>query len=294
MARAAALILVIILVSSIQAQPFGSIKGVEIDAPSAPFAQLIKNLFAGYSIRFSADYNNCNPAPANAVGGDVIETFEYFNSPVFGPQSYFAYSNAKLISNYQGTGFVYDFVKYTVWDNSTVTVYASDITADGYSPVYEETFACQIYSEGSGSVHYHIGTVPPKPLTTFDDIINTLNAGIRVRYVVYYKECLLDGQTVTFDARGGDEITTYEYFNDAAVGPQPFFSFARAKLIKNYQKSGTPFVYDLVEGKVLSNGTVFFHAADLNVKVFTPVYSELFTCQIFDGSKGAVHFFALK
>jgi hypothetical protein len=250
------------------------------------FDDLLSNLEQGYTIRFVVDYNQCHPSLGPAVGSNIISDFEWFNDPVFfGPEK-IEFSQAKLISNYQGSGFVYDYVKTTVYRNGTVIFFASDVHPNDFSPVYEETTSCLMSTDsGVGNVHFFYTDVQqPQQLGSFTQLIDALTQGHRVRVFNNYTACsIYEGPfgKVPPQVTAGQEVTTIEYFLGKPFTSQPFFAYSENNLIKNY--NGLGFLQDVVETQVFQNNSVVFRVQVLNAQTYEPQFREWFLCSIDDG-----------
>lgn len=256
------------------------------------FTALLSNLADGYTVRFVVDYNTCSPSLGPAIGSNIISDFEWFNDPVFfGPEK-LEFSQAKLITNYQGAGFVYDYVKTTVFRNGTVTFFASDVHPNDFSPVYEETTTCMMATEtGDGNVHFYFTDArPPQQLASFPHLVDALTNGHRVRAFNNYSACAL--YLGPFGPRApqvtaGQEITTIEYFLGGRFTTQPYFAFSENSLIKNFLPSsdnGTRFLQDLVEAQVFQNNSVVYRVQVLDAVSYAPQFREWFLCSIDDGA----------
>jgi hypothetical protein len=271
---------------------FALIAAVPISAQNELFGfdALLTYLTQGYTIRFSVDYNQCIPSMGPAMGSNIISDFEWFNDPAyFGPEK-LEFSQAKLITDYQGPGFVYDYVKTTVFRNGTVMFFASDVHASDFSPVYEESTMCAMMTKSPqvGSVRFFFADAqPPTQLTSFDKLVGALTNGFRVRAFNNYSACPLYvgpfGNTAP-QVTAGQEVTTIEYFMGGRFTQQPYFAYSESNLIKNFQPGGTGFLQDLVEARVFQNTSVVYHVKVLDAISYQPVFAEWFLCQIDDGA----------
>lgn len=253
------------------------------------YESLLSNLVQGSTVRFVVDYEQCSPSLGPAIGSNIISDFEWFNEPqYFGPEK-LEFSQAKLISNYQGSGFVYDYVKTTIFRNGTVTFFASDVHTNDFTPVYEETTTCTMASQsGSGNVHFFFADAqPPKQLGSFNEIINALTSGHRVRTFNNYTACEI--YIGPFGSKppkvtAGQDVTTIEYFTGPPFTTQPYFAYSDSNLIKNYQPGGALFLQDLAETQVFQNNSVVFRVNVMDAVTYQPQFSEWFLCSIDDGA----------
>ena len=114
------------------------------------------------------------------------------------------------------------------------------------------------------------------PVTSYFDLLYTLQSGLHTNYVAEYLKCKLDGGA-SVNATGGSEVTAYSIDGDGVI------TFSATKLIFNYQSASGGYVYDHVTTVVLPNGTVSLTATDLiapDPNSGDPFYTEVFTCQM--------------
>jgi len=139
-----------------------------------------------------------------------------------------------------------------------------------------------------------VGAVHPQ-ITSFDELMKTLNAGGHVRAVFYYAKCTLisdnENQEKVPDAIGGMDIGTYEYFAPNAVkNKDAFVVLSESKLIE-YPK-GDGYVYNYVKVKIEPNNKVRITARYLDSKTMEEKMNENFFGQINDGKNdGGVFLF---
>ncbi len=124
-------------------------------------------------------------------------------------------------------------------------------------------------------------------ITTFDDLMVSLNAGARVRVVIHYARCTRPpeetDQTAIPDAASGMNIATYEHFAAGAVhNKSAFVVFANSELIQN--PIGKGFVYNYGKVRVNADNTVKVTAKYLNPRNFKELMSETFNCKLNDGN----------
>ena len=129
-------------------------------------------------------------------------------------------------------------------------------------------------------------------ITSFDELMKTLNEGGHVRVVFHYAKCTLisdnENQEKVPDAIGGMEISTYEYFAPNSVkNKEAFVVFSENKLIE-YPK-GDGYVYNYVKVKIETNNKVKITARYLDARLMEVKMDENFFGQINDGKNdGAV------
>jgi len=124
-------------------------------------------------------------------------------------------------------------------------------------------------------------------LTSFDQLMQSLNSGEQVRVVIHYGQCQWapteNKQTPTPKAVTGMVIDTYEYFPSGAIhNKNSFVVFSNSKLIKNPIGKG----YVLNYGKVRINddNTVQITAKYIKPGNFKELMSEVFVGKLNDGN----------
>lgn len=130
-----------------------------------------------------------------------------------------------------------------------------------------------------------VGAAHPQ-ITSFDDLMKTLNAGGHVRVVFHYAKCTLisdnENQEKVPDAIGGMDISTYEYFAPNSVkNKEAFVVFSENKLIE-YPK-GDGYVYNYVKVKIGPDNKVKITARYLDAITKEEKMDENFFGQINDG-----------
>jgi hypothetical protein len=130
-----------------------------------------------------------------------------------------------------------------------------------------------------------VGAAHPQ-ITSFDDLMKTLNAGGHVRVVFHYAKCTLisdnENQEKVPDAIGGMDIGTYEYFAPNSVkNKEAFVVFSENKLIE-YPK-GDGYVYNYAKVKIEPNNKVKITARYLDAKTMEDKMDENFFGLINDG-----------
>jgi len=253
------------------------------------YAEILKALQSGLSVRFAIDYNKCSPplGPADAAGG--VDTFEWFNLPSFGIEESVAWSQTELITNYQGSGYAWDYVRMVAFPNDTLIVTASDLNTTTYAPIYEETTYCPINSAAIFSADEK--ELPLIQLFDYDSIHTALGKS-EVRVFQNYTSCPVyvgpfgkPGLNVT----AGSVITTIENFRGGRFTDEPFFGYSLNQLIKNYDGPG--YQRDLVEAKVFRNGSVILNVHVFDVLTYQSAFSEYFECFIDNFTTSGFKFF---
>lgn len=136
----------------------------------------------------------------------------------------------------------------------------------------------------------------PVQLKNFDELLNALRSGEKVRAVFHYAKCkqIADNEEKekSPDAIGGMDIDTYEYFAANSVkNKDPFLVASTAKLIQ-YPK-GDGFVYNYVKVKVAPDNKVKVTAQYVDSKSFEIRMDENFFGEIDDGKNEKGVFFYL-
>jgi hypothetical protein len=135
---------------------------------------------------------------------------------------------------------------------------------------------------------FRIGSAQTTPITNFDDLMNSLNAGRKVRIVIHYALCKWsDGndKSPVPDAIAGMDIDTYEYFAPGALhNKSAFIVFANSKLIQN--PGGKGFVYNYGKVRINADNTVIVTAKYINPGNFRVQMDESFVGKLSDGKNG--------
>jgi hypothetical protein len=131
------------------------------------------------------------------------------------------------------------------------------------------------------------GQAQPKRIKHFNNLVESLNAGGRVRVVLHYAKCRLvtdnPDQISAPDAIAGMDIDTFEYFAPgAAHNIKAFLVFSQMKLIQNPKGKG--FVYNYGKVRISENDSVIVSAKYLNPKNFNVVMDETFLGKMNDGT----------
>lgn len=132
------------------------------------FEQLMASLKAGKSVRVVIYYGKCKLVSGgkeqaespNAIGGMKFDTYEYFDSSVFkGAVPSFVTSSQTVLINHPRHGYVYNYVKVKVQQDSSVEITARYLkqqkSATEFQIVMDETFKGKM-NDGSndGSVSF--------------------------------------------------------------------------------------------------------------------------------------------
>lgn len=119
----------------------------------------------------------------------------------------------------------------------------------------------------------------PSLLTTYDDLLAALKSGARVRVVLDYTRCTLEGQPGP-NALGAMNIDTFEWFGKQVVGnPKAYVAASENHLIR--LPSG--FVYDYVRVRISEDDSVEVEVKYLDPKTYAVTVDELMECRISDG-----------
>lgn len=113
------------------------------------FDELMQSLNSGEQVRVVIEYGLCEWAPnqqkqsptPNAITGMNIDVYEYFSTGVVNNKMAFVvFSNAKLIQNPMGRGFVYNYGKVRINADNTVQINAQYINPKNFKVIMDETF----------------------------------------------------------------------------------------------------------------------------------------------------------
>jgi hypothetical protein len=124
-------------------------------------------------------------------------------------------------------------------------------------------------------------------LTNFDQLMQSLNSGEKVRVVIHFGLCQWalsqNKQTPTPKAVTGMDIDTYEYFPAGAVhNSKAFVVFSNTKLIQN--PIGKGFVLNYGKVRINEDNTVQVTAKYLHAKNHKELMSEVFVGKLNDGN----------
>ncbi len=132
-----------------------------------------------------------------------------------------------------------------------------------------------------------IGYAQTSRLTSFDELMQSLNSGNQVRVVIQYGLCKWpkdkSNQSVIPDAITGMNIDTYEYFaNGAAHNLTAFVVFSNSTLIQN--PIGKGFVYNYGKVRINADNSVIVTAKYINPKNYKVLMDECFIGKLDDGT----------
>jgi hypothetical protein len=133
-----------------------------------------------------------------------------------------------------------------------------------------------------------LGVSQTTRLTSFEELMQSLNSGEQVRVVIHYRLCQWKDTTnhspVT-DAITGMDIDTYEYFAPgAARNKNAFVVFSNSKLIQNPMGKG--FVFNYGKVRINDDNTVQVSAKYLHPQNHKELMSEVFVGKLNDGKNG--------
>ncbi len=131
-----------------------------------------------------------------------------------------------------------------------------------------------------------VGFSQTSRLTNFNDLMQSLNSGEKVRVVIDYSQCKwASGKDVDKPlpkAVFGMEISVYEYFAAGAVrNTIPFVVFSESKLIQNPRGKG--FVLNYGKVRINEDNTVQITAKYIHPKKYTVLMDLVFTGKLNDG-----------
>ena len=126
-------------------------------------------------------------------------------------------------------------------------------------------------------------------IKSFDQLIETLHSGARVRAVIHYSQCSRTKEqeikTPLPEAITGMEIDTYEFFAPGAAHNKiAFIVFSTSKLIQN--PLGKGFVYNYGKVRINADNTCQVTAKYIHPRRYKVLMDELFTAKLNDGVNG--------
>ncbi len=248
-------------------------------------------------MRFSIDYETCEPTLGPASSRGEINTWQYFGLPAeYHIPEMLAWSQVATITNYQGQGFAMDYVKMAIYPNNTLSLFATDVDPVTFKPFYEETAQCGVTSEKSTikSVRFFTSaSAPIKQLTSYDEIVEALKSE-KLKIFNNYTSCpIYNGPfgKPGLNIKAGTSLVTTEIFSGGRFTKQPFLAFSEESFIKRYDGKG--YQKDLVETKLWQNGTITIRVNVMDAQTFQTAFKEYFECSL-DIASGAsgIKFFA--
>jgi len=132
-------------------------------------------------------------------------------------------------------------------------------------------------------------------LSSFDQLMQSLNSGEQVRVVIHYGLCQWapteNKQTPTPRAVTGMDVDTYEYFPSGTIhNKNSFVVFSNTKLIKN--PLGKGYVLNYGKVKINDDNTVQVTVKYINPSNFKELMSEVFVGKLNDGHNNeGINFF---
>lgn len=117
------------------------------------FSEMMKILKNGEDVRLVIHYGKCQLISENeiqktspdAIGGMEIHNFEYFAKQSIGNnQAFMATSTSHLIENPLGEGYVYNYVKIKMKEDSSVVITARYLNAGSMEEIMSEKFFSDI------------------------------------------------------------------------------------------------------------------------------------------------------
>lgn len=138
-------------------------------------------------------------------------------------------------------------------------------------------------------------TAQIRQIHNFNDLMESLDSGDRVRIVIHYAQCRLfinnEEQPSSPDAVSGMDIGTFEYFAPGVVhNKMAFVVFSQSSLIQNPKGKGYVINYGKV--RINSDGSVIINARYLYPKNYKVLMDEFFEGLINDsGNEGGVYLY---
>ncbi|MEM6261868.1 MAG: hypothetical protein AAGI38_05130 [Bacteroidota bacterium] len=131
--------------------------------PITSFEALMESLTHGEMVRAIIHYGKCTliidgepqESSPDAIGGMTLEVFEYFaKGAVYNPQAFVVSSEAKLIKNPIGPGFVYNYAKVRVYADGKATIQVNYLKPDSFEVTMSEEFQTQLFDgDNEGGLH---------------------------------------------------------------------------------------------------------------------------------------------
>ncbi|MCF7857700.1 MAG: hypothetical protein K9N07_00035 [Candidatus Cloacimonetes bacterium] len=127
------------------------------------FEELMKALNQGEQVRVIAHYENCKlisdnvvqERSPNAIGGMMIDVYEYFAPLSIGnPKAFLVFSHSKMI-NY--SGFIYNYAKFKVLEDNKVQITAQYVNPQSFDLEMDEKFFGEINDgENKGAIYFYM------------------------------------------------------------------------------------------------------------------------------------------
>jgi len=129
------------------------------------FSEILESLKSGKSVKVVIEYGKCQLISNNeikakspqAIGGMIIETFEYFDKNAIGnANAFIVASESKLIENPLGEGYVYNYAKVKISDDGTIRLTARYVDAVSYEDIMDESFYTTIKNNNDGAATFYL------------------------------------------------------------------------------------------------------------------------------------------
>ena len=126
------------------------------------FNQLMEYLKKGEQVRVVIHYGDCKLIAGNeeksapdAIGGMIIDTFEYFAPYSIGNEKAFLVFSQSNLINYGG--FIYNYVKFKIYDDNSVKITAQYTDPTNFELEMDENFFSNINNgENEGAVYFYL------------------------------------------------------------------------------------------------------------------------------------------
>jgi hypothetical protein len=120
----------------------------------------------------------------------------------------------------------------------------------------------------------------PQLITTYADLFATLKSGARVRTVLDYSKCQLEGNPAP-NAIGAMNLDTFEWFGPKVVGnPKAYIAASESHLVK----MPSAFIYNYVRLRISEDEKVAVEVKYVDPVTFAVTVDELIECEINDGT----------
>jgi hypothetical protein len=169
-----------------------------------------------------------------------------------------------------------------VLGSATASVYGCAITPVSPGTAHADGAGGSGGAGGAGTCQPTTCTpAAPTKLSTYQEVLSTLQSGVRVRVVLDYSVCKLGGKPAP-NAQGAMNLDTFEWFGKNVIGnPKAFLAGSENHLIR--LQSG--FVYDYARVRLSEDDKVAIDVQYLDPKTFAVTVDETIDCGISDASQ---------
>lgn len=134
-------------------------------SPLSDFESLMSALKSGEQVRVVIHYGSCRLISDNreqekvpdAIGGMMLDTFEYFAPGSIGNKMAFVTSSHTQLIQHPRRGMIYNYAKIRVESDGSVRIVARYLTPDSLTVVMDECFYTTIANgKGKGAAHFFL------------------------------------------------------------------------------------------------------------------------------------------